>query len=170
MTSKGNHSKDWNIKNNPSNMESFGHIESINNLTGMGANPNDNKHDSSSLPPPGSKDSRPDGESGSDSKPKLKRSVRAKYSRPCDGCALRKVRCDQKKPCSRCVEHNIPCTENRLRKKCGPKHIHKKTRDSINNLSMGNAKINTLGDHNEILTLDKLLPCLQIYQTWYYGI
>ncbi|EGV63381.1 hypothetical protein CANTEDRAFT_105899, partial [Yamadazyma tenuis ATCC 10573] len=103
-------------------------------------------------------------------KPKTKRSIRAKYSRPCDGCALRKVRCDQQKPCSRCVEHNVPCTDNRLKKKCGPKHIHKKTRDSINNLSMGNAKINTLGDHNQILTLDKLLPCLQIYQTWYYGI
>ncbi|CAH6719041.1 putative probable sucrose utilization protein Suc1p [[Candida] jaroonii] len=99
-----------------------------------------------------------------------KKAVRAKYSRPCDGCALRKVRCDQKKPCSRCVEHNVPCTDNRLRKKCGPKHIHKKTRDSINNLSMGNGKINTLGNYNEILTIDKLLPCLQIYQTWYYGI
>lgn len=99
-----------------------------------------------------------------------KRSVRAKYSRPCDGCALRKVRCDQRKPCSRCIEHNVPCTDNRLRKKCGPKHIHKKTRDSINNLSMGNLKINTLGNSNEILTIDKLLPCLQIYQTWYYGV
>lgn len=103
----------------------------------------------------------------SDSK---KRRVRAKYSRPCDGCALRKVRCDQKKPCSRCVEHNVPCTDNRLKKKCGPKHIHKKTRESINSLLMGNSRINTLGNHNEILTLDKLLPCLQIYQTWYYGI
>lgn len=140
---------DWNIKDNVESGNQFN--PTVNTTSGSNS-------DSSSTP------------AKTKTKSKSKRSVRAKYSRPCDGCALRKVRCDQKKPCSRCVEHNVPCTDNRLKKKCGPKHIHKKTRDSINSLSMGNAKINTLGSHNEILTLDKLLPCLQIYQTWYYGI
>ncbi|KAK6454137.1 uncharacterized protein RJT20DRAFT_146400 [Scheffersomyces xylosifermentans] len=113
----------------------------------------------SSVPPP--------------SKP-LKRSSssRSTYSRPCDACSLRKVKCDLKSPsCSRCVEHDLPCTNIRIRKKCGPKHIHKKTRASIIKLSRSsesdnheNLQRNTLGHQNN------LLPCLQIYQTWFYGV
>lgn len=56
---------------------------------------------------------------------------RAKYTRPCDACALRKIRCDGDRPCSRCTNHSITCTDLRLRRKTGPKKIQDKTRQHI---------------------------------------
>lgn len=163
--------KDWNIKNNPIESSSNSNINSNDNInSNINSDNNINPSDSEKFPMESSKRSDSISMDDDNSSSTKRRKVRAKYSRPCDGCALRKVRCDQRKPCSRCIEHNVPCTDNRTRKKCGPKHIHQKTRDSISSLSLGNGKINTLGNYNEILTLDKLLPCLQIYQTWYYGI
>ncbi|KAK6464924.1 hypothetical protein DFJ63DRAFT_283861 [Scheffersomyces coipomensis] len=115
------------------------------------------------------------------------KSNRLKYSRPCDACSLRKVKCDLKSPnCSRCIEHGLPCTNNRVRKKCGPKKIHSKTRESILQLASSNSRKNTettSNNHNLLLqsnsnnnafvpliSIEKILPCLQVYQTWYYGV
>lgn len=100
---------------------------------------------------------------------KKRRANRSKYTRPCDACSLRKVKCDLTTPCSKCKAHNIPCTNNRVRKKCGPQNISRKTRDSIEVLS-GNQKY--LGDnyYSPAITLDKLIPCLQLYQTWFYSV
>lgn len=89
--------------------------------------------------------------------------------RPCDGCALRKVRCDRRKPCYQCTNHRISCTNTRVKKKCGPKRIHKKTQESIQRLCLGSGVLLD-GSPKMLLTVDKLLPYLQIYQTWYYGV
>ncbi|KAK6197603.1 uncharacterized protein RJT21DRAFT_58752 [Scheffersomyces amazonensis] len=134
--------------------------------------------------------------------------ARLKYSRPCDACSLRKVKCDLKTPaCSRCIEHDLPCTNNRVRKKCGPKKIHVKTRNNIlqlastittstipnSNIDSDNSNLdsdnnnNNLDSHTRLLndtlipirtkeyyepqlSIHDLLPCLQVYQTWYYGV
>lgn len=93
---------------------------------------------------------------------------RSKYTRPCDGCSLRKIKCDLQTPCSRCANHNIPCTYHRTRKKCGPKNLQDKTRLSI-------AALTDVGFSNTVsfapaILINQLLPCLQIYQTWYYGV
>lgn len=108
--------------------------------------------------------------------------ARSKYSRPCDSCSVRKVRCDLQTPCSRCIKHNLPCTNNRVRKKCGPKNIHQKTRDAISQVSRISSTstptpirspilVNPTTDGFEFkIPVESLLPCLQIYQTWYYGV
>ncbi|ABN66630.2 Probable sucrose utilization protein (SUC1) or maltose fermentation regulatory protein (MAL13), partial [Scheffersomyces stipitis CBS 6054] len=94
------------------------------------------------------------------------KNVRSKYSRPCDACSLRKVKCDLKQPsCTRCLEHGLPCTNNRVRKKCGPKHIHSKTRESILEMSGSTQRY-----YVPLISLKHLLPCLQVYQTWFYGV
>lgn len=96
--------------------------------------------------------------------------------RPCDGCALRKVRCNRQKPCSQCIKHNVSCTSKRIKKKCGPKQIHKKTKETIQRLNLENGvepglqATATKTSDTKIFTVDKLLPYLQIYQTWYYGV
>lgn len=100
-----------------------------------------------------------------------------KLLRPCDGCALRKVRCNRQKPCSQCIKHNVSCTSNRIKKKCGPKQIHKKTKETIQRLNLENGVVEPgilvtaakISD-TKLFTVDKLLPYLQIYQTWYYGV
>ena len=100
-------------------------------------------------------------------------SKRNPYTRPCDSCSIRKVKCDLQIPCSRCVNHNIECTNKRMRKKCGPKKIHEKTREAIKNLNDSeNNYRQQLQKDNFIpaFPLDKLLPSLNCYQTWYYGI
>lgn len=100
-----------------------------------------------------------------------------KLLRPCDGCALRKVRCNRQKPCSQCIKHNVSCTSNRIKKKCGPKQIHKKTKETIQRLNLENGVVEpgilvtaTKISDTKLFTVDKLLPYLQIYQTWYYGV
>lgn len=100
-----------------------------------------------------------------------------KHLRPCDGCALRKVRCNRQKPCSQCIKHNVTCTNIRVKKKCGPKQIHKKTKETIQRLNMENdtpePKVHTTTPKtpdDKLFTVDKLLPYLQVYQTWYYGV
>lgn len=98
----------------------------------------------------------------------MSKGKRAPYTRPCDSCSFRKVKCDMKTPCSRCVLNNLKCTNNRIRKKCGPKKIRDRTREAINNLSnKEDPKTNSFIPHFQ---LDKLQPCLETYQTWYYGI
>lgn len=114
-----------------------------------------------------------------------KRSIRNKYTRPCDACSLRKVKCDLNTPCSRCTARNLPCTNNRVRKKCGPKHLHKKTRDIINEMSRNpeleqpteNCAVQKISQDKSILhsftpsiRIEKSLSCLHVYQTWYYGV
>ncbi|KAG2731326.1 hypothetical protein G9P44_005742 [Scheffersomyces stipitis] len=131
-----------------------------------------------------------------------RKNVRSKYSRPCDACSLRKVKCDLKQPsCTRCLEHGLPCTNNRVRKKCGPKHIHSKTRESILEMSgssVSNSSSGTTPSYESarsyraddiagtsggsasallaqryyvpLISLKHLLPCLQVYQTWFYGV
>ncbi|KAL6449786.1 SUC1 Probable sucrose utilization protein SUC1 [Candida maltosa Xu316] len=95
-------------------------------------------------------------------------SRRSPYTRPCDSCSIRKVKCDLNVPCSRCVTHDIECTNKRVKKKCGPKKIHEKTRQAIKNL---NAIYSVSSDtFVPLFPLDKLLPCLNTFQTWYYGI
>ncbi|GMG20581.1 unnamed protein product [Ambrosiozyma monospora] len=120
-------------------------------------------------------------------------------SRPCDACAVRRVRCDiataPNGRCSNCAHHNIECTNVRVRQKSGPKKIRQKTRENILNLVTAYANPNSssnstpspllsekqrlLGakdsvDDHDIITsnipFEKLLPFLQVYQTWYYGI
>lgn len=100
-----------------------------------------------------------------------------KLLRPCDGCALRKVRCNRQKPCSQCIKHNISCTSKRIKKKCGPKQIHKKTKETIQKFTLENGVIEPKlldsaikTSDTKLFTVDKLLPYLQIYQTWYYGV
>ncbi|KAK6455343.1 putative sucrose utilization protein SUC1 [Scheffersomyces xylosifermentans] len=140
---------------------------------------------------------------------------RAKYSRPCDGCAVRKVRCSDVRPCTRCLNNGIVCTSNRIRKKCGPKaknlqkapyyqgeplHIpisnisaeppatssRNSSLDSkpmtiqdvdgdihvghFHNNSTNTRTIPPNMGHAPIFSIDILLPCLQVYQTWYYGV
>lgn len=56
-----------------------------------------------------------------------------KSKRACDSCSIRKVKCDLRVPCSRCITHGLECTNIRVKKKCGPKKIHDKTRDAIKN-------------------------------------
>lgn len=100
-------------------------------------------------------------------------SKRNPYTRPCDSCSIRKVKCDLQVPCSRCVTHNLECTNKRIRKKCGPKKIHEKTREAIKNLNESeNIFTQQLQTDHFIpaFALDKLLPSLNCYQTWYYGI
>ncbi|KAI5957052.1 hypothetical protein CANMA_004466 [Candida margitis] len=92
----------------------------------------------------------------------------SKSKRACDSCSIRKVKCDLKVPCSRCVTHGLDCTNNRVKKKCGPKRIHDKTRDAIKKLAISSAL-----ESNQfvpVISLDRLLPCLNVYQVWYYGI
>ncbi|RLV91019.1 putative sucrose utilization protein SUC1 [Spathaspora sp. JA1] len=93
---------------------------------------------------------------------------RSKYSRPCDSCSIRKVKCDLKTPCSRCIHHNLNCTNIRIRKKCGPKRIHEKTRETINQISGGQQQ--QLVEEDEFIPVENLLPCLQIYQTFFPGV
>ncbi|KAI5963854.1 hypothetical protein KGF57_001230 [Candida theae] len=91
-----------------------------------------------------------------------------KSRRACDSCSIRKVKCDLKVPCGRCVTHGLECTNIRVKKKCGPKKIHDKTRDAIKKLA-----ITTALETNHfvpLISLETLLPCLNVYQVWYYGI
>lgn len=91
-----------------------------------------------------------------------------KSKRACDSCSIRKVKCDLKVPCSRCVTHGLECTNIRVKKKCGPKKIHDKTRDAIKKLAITSALESNL--FVPIIGMDKLLSCLNVYQVWYYGI
>lgn len=91
-----------------------------------------------------------------------------KSKRACDSCSIRKVKCDLRVPCSRCITHGLECTNIRVKKKCGPKKIHDKTRDAIKKLAITSAL-----ESNQfvpIISLETLLPCLNVYQVWYYGI
>jgi len=106
------------------------------------------------------------GNSDLDPAKKKHRTSRSKYTRPCDACSFRKVKCDLNTPCSRCKNHDIPCTFNRVRKKCGPKKIHEKTRNLIVALN----QMTVTNKFTPMIPIDKLLPYLQIYQTWYYGV
>lgn len=102
--------------------------------------------------------------------------------------------------CTNCINHDIDCTNLRVRQKSGPKNIKQKTRQNIvsliNNgqLSLVNHNTSSQNASNQnnncsnirnnpqstgendanIITcnipLEKLLPYLQIYQTWYYGL
>ncbi|KAI5954264.1 hypothetical protein KGF54_002039 [Candida jiufengensis] len=90
------------------------------------------------------------------------------FARACDSCSVRKVKCDLKVPCNRCLTHSLKCTNNRIKKKCGPKKIHEKTRDAINQLAVTTALAND--EFVPLIPLEKLLPCLNVYQVWYYGI
>lgn len=94
---------------------------------------------------------------------------RAPYTRPCDSCSIRKVKCDMKTPCSRCVLNKLECTNNRVRKKCGPKKLRDRTREAINNLNHREEEPST-DSFVPHFQLDKLHPCLETYQIWYYGI
>lgn len=121
---------------------------------------------------------------GSASEPKK----RGKYGRPCDGCASRRVRCvpgDGK--CLGCLSHGIPCTQNRVRKKLGPKSRKTDRADmaqqhpfSFLPLAMHDMASDTrendvlnifqyLDPYTARISLDSLLPTLQVYQTWFYG-
>lgn len=91
-----------------------------------------------------------------------------KSKRACDSCSIRKVKCDLKVPCSRCVTHGLECTNSRVKRKCGPKRIHDKTRDAIKKLAITSALENN--QFVPIISLESLLPCLNVYQVWYYGI
>lgn len=110
---------------------------------------------------------------------------RAKYSRPCDACAFRRVRCDRhdgtgRTSCSNCVHHEIPCTNNRIRRKSGPKRLHQKTREKLNDIVLGGFEkplevpaIQNVPEEETVtalISVECLIPYLQIYQTWYYGI
>lgn len=116
---------------------------------------------------------------------KRTRKARSKYFSPCDACSFRKVKCDQKRPCSKCLAHNIPCTNNRMRKRCGPKHLRRKTREVIDMMTSSSFSRQQpfkepMGyieqpfasgpEQHSPLTIDKLLPFLQVFQTWYYGV
>lgn len=95
------------------------------------------------------------------------------YTHPCDACSIRKVKCDLNTPCNKCVAHNVPCTRNRVRKKVGRKDLTKKTRDGINNIQRLSLELeNQVPDRffKPAVTIDQLLPSLQIYQTWFYGV
>ncbi|ODV60958.1 Zn(II)2Cys6 transcription factor ASCRUDRAFT_46136, partial [Ascoidea rubescens DSM 1968] len=113
--------------------------------------------------------------------------------RPCDACAIRKVKCDSngndKTPCSNCIKHKISCTNKRIRKKLGPKNLHKKTLIQINN-SINNNLNTTINNNNNNTTFNNnnnnnlsysndkikkisikyILPCLKIYQSYIYGV
>lgn len=145
-----------------------------------------------------------------------KEKKRAKYTRPCDACALRKIRCDGKRPCTRCTNHSIACTDIRLRRKTGPKKIQNKTRQHISSsayrgvtaavgldpdsvpegasipivntnrtdTTYGSQEPGSTNPSSESvqpsnltsittghsISIDKLLPYLQVYQTWFYGV
>lgn len=107
-----------------------------------------------------------------DGQPEVKRQKkgkpRAKYTRPCNGCSLRKIKCDLQTPCSRCVNHGIPCIYERARKKCGPKNLQEKTRRSI--AALNDVAISSTLSFAPAILINQLLPCLQVYQTWYYGV
>lgn len=101
--------------------------------------------------------------------------------------------------CTNCLNHQLECTNVRVRHKSGPKKIKQKTRENIvnlignnnnqvslvnhNNFTQSNLQINIPQQHFNMnlsegnsqgiasnVPLDKLLPYLQIYQTWYYGL
>lgn len=102
--------------------------------------------------------------------------------------------------CTNCVNHDLECTNIRVRHKSGPKRIQQKTRDNIVNMISNNNNQVSVVNHNSYtqsnvqinlpnqqfspnlastnnqnlitcnIPLDKLLPYLQIYQTWYYGL
>ncbi|KAK6200899.1 putative sucrose utilization protein SUC1, partial [Scheffersomyces amazonensis] len=114
---------------------------------------------------------------------------RARYSRPCDGCSLKKVKCSGTSPCTRCINNGIPCTNNRIRKKCGPKpNKFKSTNNSNSNSSSRQSstssqfskkpKTNLYSqpqlcsscDKEMRISLSLIVPSLQIYQTWFYGV
>lgn len=114
-------------------------------------------------------------------------SIRTKYSNPCDLCALRKVRCDRlekiqiakrdptvSESCSRCLKNGVNCTNIRLKKKSGPKVKARLTKaDEVQKEKpcKQSPKVKLSPPlHGEILSIDKLLPYLQVYQTWYYGV
>lgn len=101
--------------------------------------------------------------------------------RPCDGCSLRRIKCDKRSlemGCLNCETHGVPCTNNRIRKRSGPKRIHRKTRERILEMNktakieteyLSEVPIQTNGNTEQSkLSLEDLLPYLQIYQTWYY--
>lgn len=100
---------------------------------------------------------------------------RPKYSRPCDACAYRRIRCDLhdgegKTRCTSCINHNLDCTNNRVRQKSGPKKIHSKTREMIRRFA--NTSTNSNNSHVYIasISIENIIPFLQVYQTWWYGI
>lgn len=107
---------------------------------------------------------------------------RSKYGRPCDNCSLRKVKCDKTMPCSRCIKYDLPCTNNRETKKRGPKTMRPKTINTINLMYSKTMSSNPTITRPQVTTsppdvffqphisLAELLPCLHIYQTWYYEI
>lgn len=124
---------------------------------------------------------------------KSKEVKRKKYGRPCDNCSLQKVKCDMIMPCLRCIRQNLPCTNIRGAKKRGPKKAARQTTiipdarsqeimDTINMMYNSTMNIFTLSEEvqrvpnssNDYfqphIILAEFLPCLQIYQTWYYEI
>lgn len=106
---------------------------------------------------------------------------RGKYGRPCDVCASRRVRCVMREGDAKCVgcsNHGLECTNVRIRKKSGPKRgrIHGESYQELSTFVPG-----PTGEREELFLLfqhpaqyatipvDKLLPHLQVYQTWFYG-
>ncbi|CAK9436735.1 uncharacterized protein LODBEIA_P12570 [Lodderomyces beijingensis] len=87
--------------------------------------------------------------------------------RSCDPCSVRKLKCDYCEPCSRCALHGLKCTNLRVKRKPGPKKIHEKTRVAIQQLAVKSSAVQT--DARPI-TLEQLLPCLNVFQGWYYSI
>lgn len=126
----------------------------------------------------------------------VKQKKRAKYSRPCDACSLRKIRCDGNRPCIRCSNNAIACTDVRVRKKTGPKKMQpppvfgatssddrgQRSRSSQDGRPQADgaplpAQSNSdrspsaePAASSQFIPMEKLLPFLQVYQTWYYGV
>ncbi|CUM64698.1 uncharacterized protein PRCAT00002307001 [Priceomyces carsonii] len=97
--------------------------------------------------------------------------MKYKLDRPCDACAIRKVKCDLANPCSRCIQHDIECSNSRVRRKCGPKKIHEKTRRAIQQTNRFDSIIKAKPDGNYCyIPLEKIIPFLQVYQVWFYSI
>ncbi|ODV78864.1 uncharacterized protein CANTADRAFT_26001 [Suhomyces tanzawaensis NRRL Y-17324] len=110
----------------------------------------------------------------SSTQPAKRPKTRPKYTHPCDACLLRKVKCDQLTPCSRCVKLSLPCTNKRQRKRSGGARLRQETREAIYRNALDDPSSGTLSTTRRTfvptLPMDKLLACLQIYQTWYYGV
>ncbi|KAK6455955.1 putative sucrose utilization protein or maltose fermentation regulatory protein [Scheffersomyces xylosifermentans] len=101
---------------------------------------------------------------------------RSPYTRPCDGCSLRKLKCDLNLPsCNRCLMHGLPCTYVRPRKKSS-RQIHEKTRDHetdkaiVGSSDFNNKSLLAEVYYNPTIPIECIIHCLQIYQSWFYVI
>nr|BBB86739.1 maltase activator [Ogataea thermomethanolica (nom. inval.)] len=111
------------------------------------------------------------------------------YTRPCDICAFRRVRCDLEQrngPCTNCTIRGVKCTRDRIRRKSGPKNIHRKTEEAIrflvevadrrsaNQTNVPDIQNEGLSEQatyeNNTISLNELRPLLTIFSIRYYAL